>query len=87
MLVEENEVKLCKYLLEKCADIINEREKRTIGEIKSLVDGTDLSVQSFVEDFKDSAYSFDADYENSLKQVFDFTKKEIGSAQNNWNIN
>jgi len=86
-LAEENEFKLCKYLLEKYADIINDREKRTIGEIKGLVDGTDLSVASFVADFKDSAYSFEADYENSLKQVFDFAKKEIGFAKNDLNVN
>ncbi|MEI7961269.1 MAG: transglutaminase-like domain-containing protein [archaeon] len=86
-MAEENEFKLCKYLLEKYADIINDREKRTIGEIKGLVDGTDLSVASFVADFKDSAYSFEADYENSLKQVFDFAKKEIGFAKNDLNVN
>ena len=68
-MAEKNEVVLCKYLLEKYADIINDREKRTIGEIKSLVDGTDLSIQSFIADFKDSAYSFEADYEKSLKRA------------------
>ena len=64
---EANELRLCKYLLEKYADIINEREKRTIGEIKSLVDGSDLTIQSFVDGFKDSAYSFDADYKKALE--------------------
>ncbi len=73
----ENEVKLCKYLLDKYASIINEHEKRTIGEIKSLVDGTDLSIQSLISDFKDASYSFEDDYFNALKQVFEFIQKEI----------
>ena len=68
----ENEVKLCSYLLNKYSDIINEHEKRTIGEIKALVDGTDLSIQSLVSDFKDPSYSFEDDYFEALKQTFDF---------------
>jgi hypothetical protein len=83
----ENEVKMCKYLLEKYADIINEREKRTIGEIKELVNGKDLTVQSFVEDFKSPDYSFEEDYEKSLKQVFDFAGKEISFVDVDLNIN
>ncbi len=86
-MTSENEIKLCKYLLSKYADIINEREKRTIGEIKALVDGNDLTVQSFVADFKDSAYSFESDYENSLKQVFDFTAKEVSFVDVDLNVN
>jgi hypothetical protein len=83
----ENELVLCKYLLEKYADVVNEREKRTIGEIKALVDGTDLTVQSFVEDFKDPAYTFGTDYESALKQVFDFVKKEVSFVDADLNIN
>jgi len=83
----ENEVRLCKYLLDKYADIINEREKRTIGEIKSLVDGSDLTIQSFVDGFKDSAYFFENDYSSALKQTFDFTKKEIDFVETDLNIN
>ncbi len=83
----ENEIKLCKYLLEKYSDIINEREKRTIGEIKGLVDGNDLSIQSFVEDFKGPAYSFQNDYEKALKIAFDFVKKEISFVDAELNVN
>jgi hypothetical protein len=83
----ENELKLCKYLLEKYADIINEREKRTIGEIKALVDGNDLSIQSFIEDFKGAAYSFQTDYEKTLQLVLDFVKKEITFVDADLNVN
>lgn len=82
-----NEVRLCKYLLQKYADIINEREVRTIGEIKSLVDGTDLTVQSFVDGFKDPAYSFESDYKKSIEMAFDFTKKEIDFVETDLNVN
>ena len=87
MSTAENELKLCKFLLEKYADIINEREKRTIGEIKALVDGNDLTVQSLIEDFKDPAYTFDSDYETSLKQVFNFIKKEVSFVDVDLNVN
>jgi len=83
----QNEIKLCKYLLEKYADIINEREKRTIGEIKALVDGSDLTVQSFVEDFKSPDYSFEKDYEPALKKTFEYVKKEISFVDADLNIN
>jgi hypothetical protein len=86
-MTQENEVKLCKYLLEKYADIINDREKRTIGEIKALVDGNDLTIQSFVEDFKKTGYAYPEDYETSLRQVFDFVKKEISFVDAELNIN
>ncbi len=83
----ENEVKLCSYLLNKYSDIINEHEKRTIGEIKALVDGTDLSIQSIVNDFKDPSYSFEDDYFEALKQTFDFIQKEISFVDSDLNVN
>jgi hypothetical protein len=83
----ENEVKLCSYLLNKYSDIINEHEKRTIGEIKALVDGTDLSIQSIVNDFKDPSYSFEDDYFDALKQTFDFIQKEISFVDSDLNVN
>ena len=82
-----NQMKLCEYLLNKYADIINEREKRTIGEIKALVDGSDLTIQSFVEDFKSPGYRFSEDYEKALKQTFDFVKKEISFVDVDLNVN
>jgi len=83
----DSTIRLCKYLLEKYADIINERERRTIGEIKTLVDGTDLSIQSLVSDFKDPAYSFESDYKKALEQVFEYIKKEIDFVEMDINLN
>ena len=71
----ENEYKLAKFLLEKYSETINEREQRTIGEIKELASGNDLSIQALVEEFKEKPYNFEENYENALK-VFDFVKKK-----------
>ena len=83
----ENELKLCKFLLQKYADIINDREKRTIGEIKELVNGKDLSVQSFVQDLKGNAYLFEDDYEAALRKVLEQVKNEIDFVDADLGIN
>jgi hypothetical protein len=83
----EKEVKLCRYLLGKYADIINEHERRTIREIKELVDGTDLSIQSIINDFKDPSYSFQEDYLSVLKKVFEYVQKEINFVDADLNVN
>lgn len=83
----EKEIKLCKYLLGKYAEIINEHERKTIGEIKALVDGTDLSIQSIISDFKDPSYSFEEDYLKILKKVFEYLQKEIDFVDIDLNVN
>jgi hypothetical protein len=83
----ENKLKLCKFLLQKYADVINEREKRTIGEIKALVDGNDLSIQSLAQDFKGSNYSFENDYEKVLNEVYNFAVSEISFVDADLNLN
>ncbi len=75
--MDNPELKLSRFLLQKYSDIINEQERRTIGEIKALVSGNDLSVQSLVQDLKEKDYSFEKDYEKVLRKLFDFVKKEI----------
>jgi hypothetical protein len=83
----EKQVKLYKFILQKYADIINEREQRTIGEIKSLVNGTDLSINTILENFKESEYSFEKNYLNTLKKSYDFIIKEIEYLDINFGIN
>ncbi len=87
MVSQENEFKLTKFLLEKYAELINEREQRTIGEIKELVSGKDLSIQSLVEDLKDNPYSFEENYFSSLKKVFEYMQKEIKFVEPEINLN
>ena len=70
-MTQEDEVRLYQFLLQKYADIINEREQRTIGEIKELVDGTDLTIQSIVDDTRSETH------ELSLRNIYKFIKDEI----------
>ncbi|MEK6958934.1 MAG: hypothetical protein AABW59_02705 [archaeon] len=84
---DKNELALCKFLLQKYADIINEREKRTIGEIKALVDGNDLSVQSLADDFKEKDYSFENNYSASLKKAFEYVSEEINFVEADLGMN
>ena len=83
----DNELRLCKYLLGKYADLINEHERRTIGEIKSLVDGSDLTVQSFVNDLKETTYEFEKDYLEVLKKVYDFVTSKVSFVEAELGIN
>ncbi len=84
---KDKQIKLSKFLLQKYADLINEREQRTIGEIKSLVDGTDLSIQTIIQDFKENTYSFEDDYLNSIKKVYNYIREEIDFTEINLGIN
>jgi hypothetical protein len=73
----EDELRLCRFLLQKYSDIINEREQRTIGEIKELVNGNDMTIQSIIDDVKPQNYSFEQEYENTLEKFFKFITDEI----------
>jgi hypothetical protein len=74
---KDKKLALYKFLLQKYADIINEREQRTIGEIKALVDGTDLSIQNILEEFNGDFYEFADNYEEVLRKVYTFILDEI----------
>jgi len=79
--------KLYELLLKKYSDLINEFEKKTVGEIKALVNADDLSVQSLLQDFKDENYSFEKDYLNSTKKAFSFLVEEINFVKSDLDLN
>jgi hypothetical protein len=83
----EKENKLAKFLLSKYADIINSHEERTIGEIKTLVDGNDLTIQNIVSEFKDEFYEFEKNYLKVLKEIYEFVLDEIECVDVNFGIN
>ncbi len=87
MATYENEFKLAKYLLEKYTDLINEKEQRTIGEIKDLVSGKDLTIIGLVEELKTKPYNFNENFIESLKNVLFFVKKEIQFVEAEINLN
>lgn len=79
--------RLYRILLEKYADLINVREKRTIGEIKALVNSDDLTVQSIVSDFKNPGYSFEQGYPEAAARALEFVQKSINHVEPEINLN
>jgi hypothetical protein len=84
---KEVQLKLYKMLLQKYSDLINEHEKRTIGEIKGLVNGEDLTIQSILTDLKPENYDFEKDYSETAKKVFEFVISEIKFVEPGLNLN
>jgi hypothetical protein len=74
---KELQFKLYRLLLQKYSSVINEHEKRTIGEIKGLVNAEDLTVQSILSDLMPAEYSFERDYLDIASKVFEFVVGEI----------
>jgi len=84
---KELQFRLYRLLLEKYADIVNENEKRTIGEIKGLVNGDDLTIQSILTDFKNPGYEFQSGYLEAAGKVLQFVMKEIDYVDPELNLN
>ena len=86
---EDDELRLRLYslLLRKYADLVNEKEKRTVGEIKALVNSDDLTVQSILVDLKPENYSFEKYFLESAKKAFEFIQKETSFVKPGIKIN
>jgi hypothetical protein len=84
---KELKFKLYEFLLEKYTGIINEKEKRTIGEIKGLIDPDDLSIQSILAELISRNYSFSRNYLSVAREAYDFVVKEISFVDSNLKIN
>jgi len=70
-------LQLYKTLLKKYAPLINERETKTVGEIKGLINKDDLTVQSLVEQFKPEGYKYEKHFLYAAKKAFEFLKREV----------
>lgn len=79
--------KLYKLLLEKYADLVNEKERRTIGEIKTLVNAEDLTIESIIADFKKPGFQIQSDYLEVAPKVLEFVQKEINYVEPEINLN
>jgi len=79
--------RLYRLLLEKYAGLVNEKEKRTVGEMKVLINAEDLTIQSILADFKKPDYSFPGNYLESAKKVLQFIHREIHYVELEININ
>jgi len=79
--------KLHKFLLQKYSEVINEKEKKTIGEIKGLIDPDDLSIQSLLAELITENYSFEKNYLSVAKEAYSFVSKEISFVESDVRIN
>ena len=73
----EKKLSLSNHLLRKYSDLINEKEKKTVREVKALVNPDDLTIQSIVEKFKPENYSYEKDFSSVARKLFDFCQTEL----------
>ena len=69
--------RLYEALLKKYKDLINDSEKKTVGEVKGLIDKNDLTVQMFVSRFKPEHYDFENHFLETAKKCYDLLIKEV----------
>lgn len=74
-------LKLCKAILSRYSGLINEREKKTVGEIKALVNKDDLTIQSLAQAFMGENYGFGHNYAEAAEKAFNYVRDEITSLE------
>lgn len=80
-------LRLYRLLLKKYSGLINESEKKTVGELKSLIDDEDLTVNSIIQSYKPENYKFEKHYLTVAKKLFEFITKEIDYVKAETDIN
>src|SRR3989344_590746 len=68
---------LYKLLLSRYAGVINEGERKTVGEIKALVSKEDLTIQSLAQQFIPENYSFGNHFFQAAEKAFAYVRDEI----------
>jgi len=86
---EERELKFKLYfhLLQRYSEFINGFERKTIGEIKALVNSEDLTVQSLALDFKPENYEFEKHYLKAAEEAYNFVCREINFVESGLDMN
>lgn len=74
--------KYYELILTTYKDIINNNEKKTISQIKDMVDPDNLSVKSIISKYKPIGYDFNKDYFETLRVIYNYLKSEIEVAKN-----
>ncbi|MCX8158458.1 MAG: hypothetical protein N3D73_02210 [Candidatus Diapherotrites archaeon] len=74
---KELKLKFYKFLLRKYSKVINEVEVKTVGELKSLINDDDFTVQSIVQQYKPSDYSFPEKYLDTLSKIYSFIVENV----------
>ena len=73
----DKKLRLYALLLHKYAPIVNEKERKTVGEVKALVNKEDLTIDSLVSQFKSADYRYEQAYLKAAKDVYDHLVREI----------
>jgi hypothetical protein len=69
--------KILKILVNRYSNIINEKEQKTVGEIKAMITKNDLTIQSIVQSFAGEGYSYPENYAKAAEKCFNFVRDEI----------
>ncbi len=73
----ELRLRLYRLLLDKYSSLINEKETKTVGEIKALVNAEDLTVQGIASQCKPGDYDFSRNYPRAAESAYNFICGEI----------
>ncbi|HLC92763.1 MAG TPA: transglutaminase-like domain-containing protein [archaeon] len=79
-------LRFCKIIISRYSALINEREEKTVGDIKALITKDDLTVQSLAETFKQANYTFENHYYQAAEKAYNYVKDEISHVDSDLNI-
>ncbi len=83
---ETEKTKYYEKILEKYKPEINKQEKKTITEIKEMVDAGDLTINSIITKNKPIGYDYNKDYLQTLRKIYNYLMSEIKVVKNNLRI-
>ncbi|HLC79444.1 MAG TPA: hypothetical protein VJG83_03355 [archaeon] len=73
-------LKLCRLLISRYSDLLNEKEEKTVGQIKSLVSKSDLTIQSLAQSFMGEEYTFEKNYHSAAALAYKYVVENIEPA-------
>lgn len=78
--------KYYELIINKYKEEINEKERKTIAQIKNMINPNDLSIKSLIGKYKPIGYEYKKDYIETLKKNYNFIKSEIDVIKSNVKI-
>lgn len=83
---DKSKEKYISLIISRYKDIINEKERKTISEMKKNIDPNDLSIKSIINKYSPIGYNFEKDYLKTLKKIYNYIKSEIEIIENEYEI-
>ncbi|MDD3178130.1 MAG: hypothetical protein PHR26_01295 [Candidatus ainarchaeum sp.] len=87
--IDESQKAREKYMINvinKYKEIINEKERKTISEMKNRINPTDISIKSIINKFSPIGYNYEKEYLKTLKKIYNYLNSEIEIVDNNLGI-